>query len=98
MNTQESIIKAKLSLQRALLGEVFPALRAVVFSMSYLILDIRFYSDGAISPEDEESVSYVESEVLADYEEDYTITARCLRLDSPSPIDDGGVWVFKRRE
>jgi hypothetical protein len=98
MNTQESIIKARLSIQRALLGEVFPDLRAVVFSMSDLTLDIRFYSDGPISPDDEESVSCVESEILADYEEEYTITARCIRLDSPSPINDGGVWVYKRRE
>lgn len=97
-STKESIIEARLSLQRALLGEVPPALRAVVFSMNDLMLDIRFYFDGPISQEDEESISCVESEVLADYGEEYTITAQCIRLDFPSQINDDGVWVFNRRE
>lgn len=95
---QESIIKARLSLQRALLGEVSQTLRAVVFSMSGLILDGRFYFDGPISQEDEESASCVESEVLADYDQEYMITMRCVRIDFPSPINDDGVWVYKRRE
>jgi hypothetical protein len=98
ISTQESIIKARLSLQRALLGEVPPALRAVVFSMKELTIASRFYFDGPISQEDDESVSCVETEVLADYDQEYTIAVRCIRLDFPLPIYDDGVWVYHRRE
>lgn len=93
-----SIVMARLNIQRALLGEVSGKLRAVVFSVSNLSLDIRFYFDGKISEEDIESASYVETEVLADYEEDYKVVVRCLQLDAPMPIFDDGTWVFKRRE
>lgn len=95
---QKPIVKTRLSLQRALLGEVSPNLRAVVFSMTGLVIDARFYFDGPISQEDEETVSCVETEVLADYEPGYTVTAHCIRLDFPAPINDDGVWVYLRQE
>ncbi len=97
-NTQDAIIKARLSLQRALLGEIPPALRACVFSISEFNIDIRFYIDGVIREEDEESISCVESEVLADYDPKYVISARCIQLDTPTIINDDGIWVYSRRE
>jgi hypothetical protein len=69
-----------------------------VFSITDLAIDICFYFDGPISQEDKESASCVETEVLADYDPGYRVTVRCIRLDSPSPIDDDGVWVYLRRE
>lgn len=42
--------------------------------------------------------SCAETEILADYSEGDTITARCIRLDAPEPINDDGVWVYQRRE
>ena len=92
------IVRARLNIQRALLGEVSGKLRAVIFSVSELILDIRFYFDGEIDDDDFESASCVETEVIADYEGDWTVTVKCLRLDASEPILDQGVWVFKRRE
>jgi hypothetical protein len=92
------ILKARLSLQRALLGEVPPSLRAVVLSIKSHCLEGRFYFDGPIYEEEEEMVSCVESEVIADYDEGVEIKMHCNRLDFPSPIDDDGVWVFKRKE
>ncbi|MBV4531201.1 hypothetical protein HU719_007265 [Pseudomonas sp. SWRI107] len=89
---------ARLNIQRALLGEVSGKLRAVIFSVSGLILDIRFYFDGEIDDDDFESAYCVETEVIADYEGDWTVTVKCLRLDASEPILDQGVWVFKRRE
>lgn len=97
-NSHDAIIKARLSLQRALLGEIPPALRACIFSIYNLNIDIRFYFDGAISEKDEESISCVESEVLADYDPEYVISARCIRLDTPAIINDDGIWVYSRRE
>lgn len=95
---ENAIVMARLSIQRALLGEVSGRLRAVVFSVSDLFLNIRFYFDGEIDEDDFESASCVETEVLADYEEDWTIVVKCLRLDASEPILDDGVWVFRRRE
>ncbi|QMV65405.1 hypothetical protein VUJ49_10240 [Pseudomonas berkeleyensis] len=91
---------ARLNIQRALLGEVSGKLRAVIFSVSGLILDIRFYFDGEIDDDDDdfESASCVETEVIADCEGDWAVTVKCLRLDASEPILDQGVWVFKQRE
>lgn len=92
------IIDARLSLQRALLGEVSPQLRAVVFSIIDRTIDVRFYFDGVISENDKESASCVETEILADYDPEDSVTVRCIRLDFPDPINDGGTWVYQRRE
>jgi len=96
--SDNAVVMARLSIQRALLGEISEKLRAVIFSVSESLLEIRFYFDGDIDEDDAESASCVESEVLADYEEDYTVSARCFRRDFPEIIVDDGLWVFKRRE
>jgi hypothetical protein len=97
-NIQDAMIGARLSIQRALLGEVSAQLRAVVFSIVNRNLNVRFYFDGMISKVDEESASCVETEILADYEPDELVTVCCIRLDAPEPIMDDGVWVYWRRE
>jgi hypothetical protein len=94
----DRVIRARLSAQRALLGEVSPALRAVVLSVEQAAVEVRCYFDGAVGSDDEESMSYVETEMLADCGPGETVTARCIRLDAPMPISDGGVWVYSRRE
>lgn len=95
---ENSVVMARLNIQRALLGEVSGSLRAVIFTVNEGCLDVRFYFDGVVGEEDIESASYVETEVLADYEEGFSVSVKCIRLDSPEPIDDNGVWVFRRRE
>src|SRR3546814_987774 len=92
------IVMARLNIQRALLGEISGKLRAVIFSVSGLILNIRFYFDGEIDDDDFESASCVETEVLADYEDDWTVIVKCLRPVASEPILDQGVWAFKRLE
>lgn len=95
---QNLVIAARLSIQRALLGEILPQLRAVVFSIVGRDIDVRFYIDGLISEACAESASCVETEIIADYGAEDTVTVRCIRLDSPKPIYDDGVWVYQRRE
>lgn len=96
--SKEQIIIGRLSIQRALLGEVSPKLRAVVFSIVERNIDVRFYFDGAIRDEDIESASNVEAEIIADYEQEDVITALCIQIDYPEIITDDGVWVYQRRE
>lgn len=93
-----SAVMAHLNIQRALLGEISGKMRAVTFSESDALLTIRIYFDSAIESDDLESASCIETEVIADYDEGYTVELKCIRLDAPEPVLDDGAWVFKRRE
>ncbi|WP_418646899.1 hypothetical protein ACNQFN_15125 [Thauera butanivorans] len=98
MVSGQRVVEARLSIQRALLGEVSPHLRAVVLSVDCKKIDVHFYFDGDVSEEDEESVSCIETEILADFEPDFSICAEVIRLDYPLPISDDGFWVYQRKE
>ncbi|MEG7362463.1 hypothetical protein [Pseudomonas citronellolis] len=94
----DPVVIARLNIQRALLGEVSGRVRAVAFSISEASLDVRLYFDGPINLDDIEHASYIEAEVMADYDVSYRVSVHCIRLDVPSPISDDGVWVFMRCE
>lgn len=91
------------SMQRALLGEVTSALRAVV--MDFLeedrLLYIRFYYDGKVS---EQPIDYwysCISETVADFGlYDYSLDAEVERLDAPKkiPVLRGRYAYLKREE
>ncbi|WP_257168500.1 hypothetical protein [Bradyrhizobium sp. SRS-191] len=88
-----------LSLTRALLGEVTPSLRTVQFELVDRNIDIFCIFDGSISEDDRESMSCMETEVMANFPE-ATVQARCLRIDLPDPVPNapGRSVVFARRE
>lgn len=94
----DAVVFARLSLQRALLGCVSANMRAVVFTLKGHCLNVRFYIGGEISGGDSELSSFIEAEVVADYCSECEVTAECLRVDYPAPIEDSGVWVFQRQE
>ena len=96
-NLQESI-KARLSVQRALLGQITPNIRFIIFTLLGNKLDIKFYFDGLIQSEDYELASCVETEIMADYDEHEDINVECIRLDFPASPELNGVWVYKRHE
>jgi hypothetical protein len=98
MEINDPVIRARLSAQRAFLGEVPSAMRAVLLSVDEQGIEVRCYFDGPIRPADAESVSVAETEMMADFEPDRKVTARCVRLDAPESIKDDGVWVYSRRE
>ncbi|WHP32245.1 hypothetical protein QMG90_04745 [Trabulsiella odontotermitis] len=89
----------RLSLQRALLGNVTPNIRAVVVELKNKNISLLFYFDGEPNDDDEELVSVVETEVIADFDEDFVIEAIATRLDYPQPIKNtNGMLVFLRNE
>ncbi len=90
--------KVLLSLQRALLGEVFPALREVTVDWSDSSVKFWAYVDGELAPEDEESLSCVSAEVAADFWSGVEIDYEIIRCDAPQRIQDGRLAVFCRRE
>lgn len=96
--SHERMSRARLSAQRALLGVVPPTLRAVVLSVTDGNVAVRCYFDGSIQPEDQESMSFAETEMMADCGSGETVSTQCLRMDAPTPISDDGVWVYSRRE
>jgi len=90
----------RLSVMRALWGEVFPQTRAVLCRWEALsAFTIEFYIDGAPSDELVESASCVESEVIADFPDDFTIGHQVIRVDAPGVIPtDNRLLIFMRRE
>ncbi|MGY3451080.1 hypothetical protein ACVILH_003422 [Bradyrhizobium sp. USDA 4353] len=88
-----------LSVTRALLGEVTPSLRAVQFDLVDRNIDIFCIFDGSMSEDDRESMSCVETEVMADFP-DATVRAHCLRIDLPDRVPNapGRSTVFAHRE
>jgi hypothetical protein len=89
--------KAILSLNRALLVEASPALRAALISWNDEEIHLFFYYDGEISVEDNESAECAATEVIAGYPE-YALEIDILRWDAPKPIPQTGELVYHRRE
>lgn len=99
MSQNDPNVYLKLSLQRALLGNVTPNIRAVLAELVDKKISMIFYFDGAISDNDEDLVSVVETEVMADYEESFNIEAIIHRLDYPSPIKNANsCLIYLRKE
>jgi hypothetical protein len=90
----------RLSVMRALWGEIFPETRAVICSVHPGdILFIEFYIDGEVSNEVIESASCVEAEVTSDLYDRYSVEHEIIRLDTVNkiPMLDKLV-IFLRRE
>ncbi|WP_045854290.1 hypothetical protein [Raoultella terrigena] len=99
MSREDSNEYLKLSLQRALLGNVTPNISAVSVELVDNRISIFFYFDGEVSDEDEELVSVVETEVMADFDESFDVEAIIHRLDSLDPIKNAnGCLVYLRKE
>lgn len=89
--------KAILSMNRALIVEASPTLRAALISWNDEEIHLFFYYDGEISEEDNESAECAATEVIAGYPE-YALEIDILRWDAPKPIPQTGELVYHRRE
>ena len=86
-------------MQRALLGEIPPKLRMVSVSWTDTSIHFDCFFDGEVSDDDAESMSLVETELMAKYPETHKITHAVHRWDFPQRFPPGdGVRVFRRRE
>ncbi len=89
----------KLSIQRALLGNITPNVRCVIAMLNNKNIQLFFYYDGEFTEYNKEIASEVETEVIADFEGDFTINTHMERLDYPQPIKIGnGYCVYLRKE
>lgn len=88
-------IELKLSLQRALLGEITDNLVAVTSSLNGTHIKIVAYFKGNLSEEDIERVQDIGTEVIADFPEPYTIEEVSLSADEHG-LQCLDFWAFKR--
>ncbi|MDU6434742.1 MAG: polymorphic toxin type 50 domain-containing protein, partial [Pantoea sp.] len=89
----------KLSIQRALLSNVTNNMRAIMAELSENYIKLFFYYDGEVHEDDEEIVSEIEAEVMADFDEHCNFDVSIIRLDYPNPIKNGnGFCVYLRKE
>jgi hypothetical protein len=88
-----------LSANRALWGEVSPAVRAVFVREDGNNVQIQFIMDGPISDEDYFSISRVGSQLAADFPM-HQVKESGVRLDLPNPVPRSEGWylVFMRRD
>jgi len=95
-----NLSKIRLSIQRALLGEITPNIRGITCNWEDSKITIRWLFDGEISDEDLElAKSDITGEVNADFP-DHEVVADCKRLDMPEPLSPYAlsVWVYMRKE
>lgn len=93
------VLDLKLSIQRALLGEITPNIRCVIVNIISKKIELFFFIDGKVTEDDEENISGIETEVIADFEDDFDIETSIKRIDYPNPIViEHGYCVYRRKE
>jgi hypothetical protein len=93
--TNDELISLKLSIQRALLGEVTNRLVSVTCGLSERQIMIRAYVSGIVTEEDIERIQCVGTEVIADFPEGYMIEESCLSVhEHEEEMLD--FWAFRR--
>jgi len=97
MQTVEMRNSVILSVQRALLGEVSPALRGVTVGWDEKSITILCYYDRKISPEEREAMSCVETEVMADFP-DQQMDLDIIQCDVPLEMKLLDAWIYRRCE
>ena len=90
--------KTLLAIQQSLLGEVSARLRALTIRMTGDYLHFDAYYDGPIDQDEVESMSCVETELIAALPDTITISHSVHRIDSPSIVPKTDIFVYMRRE
>lgn len=93
---QEERARILLYVQRALTLEVFPSLISLDVSWESKRITLKFFVDGPLSDEDKESISVIETELIADFYEDEEVVSEVFYGEVPRE-KRGKVCVFARR-
>jgi hypothetical protein len=95
MSDRQAITLLKLSIQRALLGEVTNRLHSLTCGLKDRHIEIAAYFNGVVTPGDIERIQIVGAEVIADFPEGYTIEEHCSSLrDCEEQMLD--FWAFRK--
>ena len=89
-----------LSVQRALVGHIGTAVRAIMCRWTIDEIHVRVVFDGEISDDDAEAISEAETEVIADFSSETAVCFTLERRDRPVLIkhDADEELVFRRLE
>jgi hypothetical protein len=92
-------IRLLLALQTSLLGNVSANMRAVSCDVTGKTITVQVVFDGLISPEDEDEMEEMGSELASHFEQEL-VNIRCIRIDAPQSLRDGNlaILVYQRRE
>lgn len=90
----------RLSLQRALIGEISSNLRMVAFEVNEdeKNIYIFFYFNGKISDDDFDSTNCISGEVSGDFDPETKIIEKSIRIDFPNDLPPHDYIVYKRKE
>jgi hypothetical protein len=80
-------VRLLLSIQRALLGEVTPNIRAVTAAIDENAITLRWIIDGAIADDLESDLGAAGVEIGADFDS-HQIAQEFLRCDAPRPMEE----------
>lgn len=91
------LYKLRLSVQRALLGNISPKLRAVCVHTEKNEIYVYFYYDGEISDEDKELAQSALDDIISDFHideegNDMEFITPILRVDFPHKMELHGDW------
>lgn len=87
-----------LSVNRALLGEVFPALVGVCCSIEGEGgFDLTFFVDAEPTALVEEDISCIETDVIADFSDSVEVSHRIEVSTKPGLPTSSSFWIFLRR-
>lgn len=95
MTFEKSVL---LTMQAALLGAVSPNLRMVLVSIAPDGVQMDCLFDGDPSEDDVESMSCVETELIASLPPDVIVLTNIERFDFPKPLPKRLYPVYQRRE
>ncbi len=91
----DPLLTLKLSIQRALLGEVTPRLVSVTCGIRGRVVRVRCYVSGQITDQDTERTSRIAGEVIADFPDGYLVEECCQSIENESErmLD---FWAFRK--
>ncbi len=99
MKSSTSLVSIFCSVQKALLGNVTPNLRAVYVLVEDGICGIIFYYDHPLSEDEEELASLADTEFIADFPSpEYKTSCTIEVIPYPTPIPKHGYCVYERYE
>ena len=87
----------KLSVQRALLGEIVPSMRGVAIDYDGPDIIVYFYNDGEIDDDLHDNFTSIGAEIIADFPT-MIIDEKILNIPFPQALPSHSHWAYLRKE
>ena len=90
-------VTLKLSIQRALIGEVTDRLVSVTCGIKGQVVSVRTYVKGRVQEDDLATLNFIAGAVIADFPDGYSVEETCMSANDGEPqmLD---FWAFKRKQ